>query len=354
MEINKSASGLLYKEEFNNSLSLIWEATNNNRVSLNTDSISLLPGEEECQLLIPTPESYVWNVQTTLVDNGTDNNMGFIVKSITSNIAKCNIEAEQEQDLLLKISMDSFHNLRVRGSKDGISWNDYGNTRFYDCNYFGYYIESDTTSSLAIRSIYVYKSDYVTVVGIPDTCKVQLLDSEETDITSRLTLYQNHSKVIIDTSNMKYPIEKLRINFLNIDDEIEDYFEIEDVYGGDSYETVYDIRFRINNIELDANTFELDTVTGDRGLYGLSIQNNENQTFTSLTLSIQASDGFNLGYIPVSIALAESADDIDNIVFSKTLNIDLLPYENKNFHIKIDRNILPTLDDHYRFKINLK
>lgn len=359
-QLTKSSSGLLYEEKFSENLSLIWDFVPNNlnRVSLKPSSIEILPGDERIEMLMPCPTGSAWACQTHISYAGrtSTESAGFILKSITDNVAECELKGDTSEMFdYLKMELDSESTFSLKASKDGLYWKDFGNSKMLDANKFGFYMNELTQHDpLILKSIVVCKNNFITVHDVPTDATVVVYDINDANITHRFIISKKNNKLVIDGSNMIFPIPYLKIKFLDKEFNELRVAELKDIYGGDTFDFSYDITFTIEGEELTNEDYSLDTVAGPFKLYAVQIMNNEDYDLADRTLKIEASSVFNPGDVPVTIAETTTLDNVTNLDFKKELVITLKAHENKNFYMKIEKtNNIPVLDSEYRFKISL-
>lgn len=359
-QLTKASSGLLYEEKFGVGLSLLWDFVPNNlnRVKINENSVEILPGEERVEMLMPCPASSGWMGQIHLSYSGrtSTESAGFVLKSITDNIAECELKGDtRELYDYMKVELDDSYVLSLKASKDGIYWKDFGNSKMLDANKLGFYINELTQyDPLVLKDIVICKSNFITISDVPSDSTVAVYDAKDANITHRLIVNKTNNKLVIDGSNMLFPIPYLKFKFLDKEFNELRVIELSSIYGGDTFDFNYDISFMIEGRELTNQGNSLDTVTGSYKLYSLQIRNDESYDLVNKTLKIEASSAFNPGHLPVTIAETTTHDDTPNLDFKRSLVVSFMSHENKNFFIKIERsNNAPILDSEYRFKISL-
>lgn len=360
MNLAKASSGLLYEEKFGENLSLLWDFVPNitSRVKFNQDSVEILPGEDRIEMLMPTPVDEGWVFQTHIHYAGrtATESCGFILKSITDNVAECELRGDT-RDLFdyLKMELDKESTFYLKASKDGVQWRDFGNSKMLDGNKFGYYINELTQyDPLILYDCIVYKNNFITIDDIPKECTAIIYDKLGANISHKFVVKQENGKLVLDGSNMLFPIDYLKIKFLDSDFNTVRESELENVYGGDVYDFSFNVSIKIENKELGNGEHQLETVMGPFKLYAMSILNEEPYDLKDRILKVSASSSFNPGDIPVTIAETTTHESMNNLDFKKSLNVTLKAHENKNFFIKIEKNQnLPMLDTEYKFKLTL-
>lgn len=359
-ELSKVSSGLLYEENFGEDLSLIWDfiPNNLNRVKIHQNSVEILPGEERIEMIMPTPVDIGWVYQTHIDYNGRTGSeaCGFILKSITDNVAECELRGDT-RDLFsyLKMELDLESVFNLKASKDGKTWRDFGNSKMFDSNKFGYYMTEMTQyDSLTIKDCIIYKSNFITINNISKDLNAVVYDSLGANITHKFVMTHKDGVLTLDGGNMLFPIDELVIKFLDADFNIVREAILKKVYGGDIYDFAFNVTVRIEREILDNDTHHLDTVVGAYKLYAVSITSEEAYILNKRHLKIEPASAFNPGDLPVTIAETSSHDNTNNLDFKKELEVTFKPYENKNFFIKIARTQgLTLLEQEYKFKLTL-
>lgn len=359
-QLTKSTSGLLYEENFGENLSLLWDLVPNNlnRVRLNKDSVEILPGSERVEMLMPCPSNTEWVCQVNLSYAGrtSTESAGFVLKSITDNIAECELKGDTRELFdYLKMELDQESTFSLKASKDGQYWRDFGNSKMLDANRFGFFVNELTQyDPLVLKNITVCKNNFITIHDVPTDAVVVVYDSKGANITHKFIIKKENNVLVIDGSNMMFPISYLKVLFLDKDYKEISTSELNDIYGGDVFDFSYNMTFKIDGVVLDDNVHSLNIVSGPFSLYSVQITNNESYELKDKRLRIEASAMFNPGNIPVTIAETSSMDNVSNLDFKKELSLSFKAYENKIFYIKIEKvTNIPTIDSEYRFKISL-
>lgn len=359
-QLAKSSSGLLYEEKFGGNPSLLWDFVPNNlnRVSLKADSMEILPGSERIEMLMPSPQQSGWVFQTHIHYAGrtSTESAGFVLKSITDNIAECELRGDTRELFdYLKIELADDSTLSLKASNDGKYWKDFGNSKMLDANKFGFYMNELTQHDpLILYDCIVYKNNFITVSSIPDDCTAVVYDATGANITHKFILKQENGKLVIDGSNMLFPIDYLQIKFLDSQFTEIRVTDLTNIYGGDTYDYSYDVEFKIEGVTLTNGPHALEEVKGPSKLYALIIENNEDYDLVDRTLKIEASSAFNPGDVPVTIAKTTAHDVTTGLVFSRQMVLTLKANSVNNFFIRIEKNpTLPLIDSEYKFKITL-
>lgn len=356
-QITKSISGELYTEDFAGDISLIWDLMpgNSDRVAINSDSISLLPGDEKVELLIPSPRDLGYVLQTKIDYKPTKptERAGCILKSITENYAEVEICGDDlETCTYFKLELDLNAVFSVKAADENLVWKDYGNTKLLDANKIGYYLNSEDALNDEPFKIYncvMYKDNFITINHYDRNNVVRIYNANDNEITDKFVIRKTNTKLLIDGSNTIFPIEKIKMKFFDMTTGILVHEgELENVYGGDIYDFSYNIEFYIDSVILDDSQYNLGVINGVQ-YYNLRIVNKENFAINDKILKIEAISKFNPGHKVVDMA---HPNDQNN--FTKERHISLTAGETKEFVMRVTKNKdhLITNDD-YSFKIVL-
>lgn len=359
-QLTKCSSGLLFKEEFGENIGLVWDLAPNElgRIELTNDSLKILPGDSRLELTMPCPQQSGWVFQTHVKysPRTTTESGGFLLKSITDNIAECELKGDN-RDLYsyMKMELSNDYIFSLKASKDGTTWRDFGNSKMLDGNKFGYYLNEATQyDALEIYNCLVYKGNFITITNLPSNILVDVYDENGNRITNKFIIAYYDHHVVLDCTNVLFPISYFSITVKNMDGEEIFQWYATDVYGGDTYSISYNVKFTINGKNVDDDFYDMGTVAGIYGLYSLVITNLDGYDLINKTLSISAFSSYNPGNLPVTIAEATTIDQTTDLEFKKELKLSFKPYEAKSFYIKIDRdNTLVISDSEYRFKVLL-
>lgn len=350
--IIKSSSGLLFAEELWTDLSLLWDLSPNDpsRVVLNSNSISLLPGDQRLELLISAPKENGYVIQTELDYRPTtaSESAGCTMKSITGNY----IDLEVRGDTLVtctytKMIINENSILNAIASNGGTTWIDYGNTKVIDMNKIGYYVgEGSSASQLDIKKCIMYKNNFVTINNFDRTNVLKLFDSTGHEVTSQFIVRKKNTQMCIDGTNIIYPIDYLKVQSCDrITGAVLYEGELRDIYGGDIFEYEYDLEFYIDNNLLTNTIYNLGQISGER-IFDLKISNKEAYDLNNRKLKVSYYNIYNPGFKLAQIAEGGSAD------FKTELDISILAGETKVYKLKAvkDKSIL-NIENEYKFNI---
>lgn len=358
--LSKVSSGLLYREVFQDNLSLIWEVTPDDysRVSINTDSVSLLPGPDKLEMLIPAPQACDYIFQTKVLYKPTlaSESGGCVFKSVTENY--CHLEIKGDDDVNctnIKLSIDEAYiiNARTTDSVTG-KWINHGNTRLVNANYIGFYMRENTAlDSLKIYEVNMYKSNFITINNFDRTQIIKLFDNTGTEVTSKFYIKKRNTKMIIDGTDKIFPIDFLNVKIYDSTGTEISSNDLTDIYGGDEYDYAQNITFAINNVVLTGDTHSIGGVDYEN-IYSLKITNNEMYRIENKKLKIEAYDPYNPGHHNVYIASLIAETVVGEYEKIKT-GITFKPAETREFSLKVvkSRKALLT-DEDYKFRITLE
>lgn len=354
--IIKASSGLLFQEEFKGDVSLLWDLNPNlpDRVTQNSDSISLLPGNKRLELLIPIPQESSYIMQSKIKYTPTTNadKAGITFKSVTDNYIDLQICGDDIINCAYtKMTVDDYGILTARVSNDGLVWSNYGNTKMTNTYNMGYYIdENSLNDKIDIYSCTVFKNDFVVLNNFDRLTYIKIFDENNNEVTDDFVIKKKNTKIILDCTDIIFPIKKitLRIYDRNTDALIHEG-ELLEIYGGDVYEYNYNLDFYINGTLLDDQEFNLGGIETEK-IFNLTIENKEDYEIKDKTLSIEYYTLLNMGHRSVYIT-NESGES-----YSKAIkHINFAPGESKIFKLKILKDkTYPQIDENYKFNITLE
>lgn len=281
MSISRVSNGLILKDDFNNSFNPMWDIFPNDtsRVLFKEDSIVLLPeNNSPTEMLIPCPGGK-FIMQTEIEYNPVveSDAAGVVIKSVTD----CNVEARfsYEEGVIneykfVKFTHDDGYVVNLRASKDGITWEDFGNSKLYDGNYVGYFVDGEQ-AGFEIKNCFICRDKYLVIQGIKEGDVVNLLNSNNEDIIETLNLDYiiKGDKFMLDISNQVWPIKDIRlvINFGKSNGSIH---HIGDLYGGDVFSFEPELLFSVDETNETPKGFDLGEVYGLARNYTLRVYNN--------------------------------------------------------------------------------
>ncbi|MCC0781717.1 hypothetical protein IR152_00930 [Clostridioides sp. ES-S-0108-01] len=351
-KLNKISTGHIFSEEFNGTMNPLWDIfpSDNNRITFTGDSIKILENTDKTELLIPSPKDSGYVFQTYIrYEPKESNNGGCIVKSITENYIECELSAEIEPIYYsyLKVMYSDNFVLNLRASKDGLNWEDFGSTKLLDSNSIGYYL-NDNKNALEIFNCEMYKSNFITIIGIDKTQSIKIYDENNKEIVTNVDMKYTEDSVVIDLSSKLFPINNVRIE-VESGGRLSDTITIDKLYGGDVYSFEPEIRFIVDEANMDNGDFDLGLVQGKERVYELQVVNEGNFTKTGILKIVGVSSydkGDSMAY------LMPYGDSSGSSELSKELEISLLSGTTTKFLIKIikDSSCI-TIDDKYSFNI---
>lgn len=351
-KLNKISTGHIFSEEFNGTMNPLWDIfpSDNNRITFTGDSIKILENADKTELLIPCPKDSGYIFQTHIrYEPKESNNGGCIVKSITENYIKCELSAEIEPIYYsyLKVMYSDNFVLNLRASKDGLNWEDFGSTKLLDSNSIGYYL-NDSKNALEIFNCEMYKSNFITIIGIDKTQNIKIYDENNKEIVTNVDMKYIEDSVVIDLSSKLFPIDNAKIE-VESGGRLSDTITIDKLYGGDVYSFEPEIRFIVDEANMDNGNFDLGLVQGKEKVYDLQVVNEGDFTKTGI-LKIVGVSSYDKG--DSMVYLMPYGDSSGSSELSKELEISLLPGTTTKFLIKIikDSSCI-TIDDKYSFNI---
>lgn len=351
-KLNKISTGHIFSEEFNGTMNPLWDIfpSDNNRITFTGDSIKILENADKTELLIPCPKDSGYIFQTHIRYEPKEfNNGGCIVKSITENYIECELSSEIEPIYYsyLKVMYSDNFVLNLRASKDGLNWEDFGSTKLLDSNSIGYYL-NDSKNALEIFNCEMYKSNFITIIGIDKTQNIKIYDENNKEIVTNVDMKYIEDSVVIDLSSKLLPIDNAKIE-VESGGRLSDTITIDKLYGGDVYSFEPEIRFIVDEANMDNGNFDLGLVQGKEKVYDLQVVNEGDFTKTGI-LKIVGVSSYDKG--DSMVYLMPYGDSSGSSELSKELEISLLPGTTTKFLIKIikDSSCI-TIDDKYSFNI---
>ena len=277
------------RDDFNNSFSPMWDFFPNkmNRVLFTKDSILLLAeNNEPMEMLIPTPNEgdFVMQTEVEYRPSKEGETAGCIMKSITGNIVKSEFvfkDEQQEQYRYIKLSSNKHYIVNLRASYDGNEWYDLGNTKFYDGNHIGYFINGEECG-INIKSCLMTKSSYITIHGVGSSDKVFLNDKNGVNLINKHRLDTKHSgdRFTIDLGPLMLPLEDVTLTITSPTSGSA-YLMLKEVYGGDIFKINPDIDMIIEEID-SKDVYDLGEIVGDEQIYTLVIRNSSDRVKTGV------------------------------------------------------------------------
>jgi hypothetical protein len=346
---------LLFAEETWTDLSLLWDLSPNDpsRVVLNSNSISLLPGDKRLELLISTPKERGYVMQSEVDYNPTvaTEVAGNTLRSITDNYIDLEIRGDtSELCKYMKITVDDDAILNAKCSMNGSTWIDYGNTKVIDMNKIGYYIEAGTSvTPFNIKKCIMYKSNSVLINNFDRTNVLKLFDSTGHEVTDKFVIKKKNTQMSIDGTNVVFPIDYLKVQSCDrVTGTVYYEAELTDIYGGDVYEYTYNVDFFINENVLTSAIYDLGLINQDQ-IFVLKISNKESFPLNDRKLRVSYYTIYNPGY-----KLAQLAED-GSLDFETELDVTLGAGETKIYQLKaIKDNNIVNIEDEYKFNIVLE
>ena len=353
-KITKVSSGLILKDDFNNSFNPLWDFFPNNmkRVLFAKDSILLLPEKDSpMEMIIPVPNNGEFVMQTELIYKPTAPNefAGCLIKSITDNKVECEISYnpdETEQYKFIKISCNSSYIINLRASKDGEIWDDLGNTKFFDGNYIGYFINGEK-SGLAIKECTMCKSSFIVIHGINSEDKVLLNNSDGVDLITKLDLDTSlkGDRFIIDLGPTMLPLRDIALTVLSPNGTT--YTMLDEIYGGDVFKINPDIQIYVEKYSEECGTFNLGEIIGEEQIFTLVLEN-KSDTPKNGIIKVEALSSYECGHKMASLAPLDRPEL--NLKSLKDVSIQPKSDFKCLLKVKNNENFL-TIDDDYKFSI---
>lgn len=350
-KLQKTKSGYLFKEEFNNSMNPLWDifpSNESDRVTVSDNSITLNKAPDRTELLIYTPSSSEYVFQTKLDYTPTATcKGGCLLKSLTEDYIESELfEDGKETPTYIKI-IYSKSVITLRASTNGHVWKDYGNTNITDLNSVGYFLE-DSGSDLTVTDCLFYENNFVTIKGIKEDNSIEIYNANKEKIISDINIKKINDRAIIDFSDCIFPLDNVTFIIKNKKNEVIAEQVINTLYGGDIYELEKEIIFDIK----DVDAFDLGIINTEKKYFELSVTNNsefEINGFLKIYYTSSYDRGAEMAY------LAEYTDITQIHDLNKQMKTNLLAGETKKYYIVIKRDIdCVTIDDSFSFYLTLE
>lgn len=350
----KLFSGYIFKDDFEGSMNPMWDIfpSNSNRVAVNSDSVTILKGEDEAQLLINTPESSEYVFQTELVYNPTSiGEAGCILKSITENFVECEFSYD-ENDIsnyrFVKIFYSHNYIINFRASKDGVIWEDFGNTKFIDSNFIGYYI-CDTNTDLEIVNCNIYRNNFITIKGLLKDCNISFLDKKGNKIIENFDIKVVEDTATADFSNVLFPVKDVTLVVTNKKGEL--FREtIKELYGGDILSVNNSVYFEVKDIGSKVQDFNLGVISDDYKLFELDVVNTNDAQIDGI-LKIIPTSNYDKGNFMAYLSEYTSIEDIKEL---KEIKVSIPGGSTSKYFIKIVKDYkYITIDNNFSFNVVL-
>jgi hypothetical protein len=350
----KSSSGLLFSEKFDGDISLLWDLSPNNqdRVVQNNDSISLLQGNEDIELLIPIPTENQYVVQSKIAytPGSQDDKAGILLRSVTDSVV--NFEVCGDDSIIctnMKTCIDEYGILYAYASSDnGTTWKNYGNTKLVNMNNLGFY-NYGKNKELKIYDCIMYKNNYVTFNNFDRTTYIKLFQAG-VEITNDFDIKKYNTRIVLDCIDKLFPLNNIEVKVYNRSDNKEIAAQVfNEIYGGDIYEFNYNLEFKINNDILDSEKmYDLGKISSDT-IFNLIVTNKEPYSIIGKSLKVTYHSLLNRAYEYVDIA-EETSDK-----YYKSIEASFTPGESKIFKLKITKDVLYSeINSDYEFSIILE
>lgn len=354
-QISKIFTGLVFHEDFNNSFSPKWDILPNNldRVLFNEDSISLLPNDNELlEMLIPYPSDCKFHIKTKIeyIPKNINDIGGMVIKSTTGYTTECEFtydESTPNEYEFINLNCGDKSVINLRASKDGYTWDDLGNTRFYDGNYIGYFIKGNE-EPLKIHNFIMCTDKFVSIQGVSNSSLIEIIDVDGYDIIKKYELDCKviNGNAIIDIENMSWPLENVTLSVTQ-ESGMPTTLTVNKLYGGDIFSFEPELLFSVDEINESSDGFNLGKIHGRTKTYTLRVFNSGLEQKIG-KLVIEPVSTYDNGHHMAYIYPFESECDTK----SKELEVAINTHQEFKCIIKIVKDTTyTTIDDDFGFKV---
>ena len=342
--LSKIENGLMFSDTFS-SIMPIWDCfPNEERFSSENNVVSILKGNGVAELLLSSPDIYNYVIQAELdYTPSLNGNGGFIMKSVSGNDVTISIDSTSAAyPKYIRILYDDFYTITASVSYDGITFSNLGSTRADDLNKIGFYL-NDLESDLMIKSMYVYKSDFIKIVNINPFLNYRV-KLGEIDITDKININKINDDLVISTDSFIVPFD-ISVELYKTDYSI--IFPMTNVFGGDIMSVSKKLSIYIDDVAVES-LLDIGSIPVEKE-FKLTIVNLEDLDASNLTIRIDPAVSNSNGYKAVKIAKYGSTD-----YFRELVDVSIKANGSEEFKLKIKRDeSIVSFDDNYQFKITI-
>ena len=342
----------MFTEDFKEKNS-VWTLSPNDysRILFENDSLFLLHGEETISysLQCNKDDELVFQAQVHHEPKRFDDISCVYVQTTSEDIIELqNYYSAKDEHYkkyynYIKIVKQN-NTLSFYSSIDSIKWDKVGvssvNTDFLIG--FSLYGEDKTLSKFNIINSKIYKNNYVIFNNIPSNSTIKIFNSDNIDISTvyNIDFKYKESKCIINLTNAILPIATPCIKIYNsIGNEIYSQ-NIDDIYGGDVFNTTENFEFKLKDFTgVSGTAIDVGNLTGLNNYYEITITNKSIEDMTSRIIKVGKS-GFNSNaYRYTKIALKDKNKNFDDLEFLKELELPKLRKdESMDIVLRIQKN----------------
>lgn len=372
MAIKKVSEGLLFEDNFEKH-NLIWTITpiDNTRYQYLGNGVKLKHGDGRVVMSMPSPYNYseyaieveFEHTPVTLSDVG-----GLVFMSTTDDSIECqsyfnhlsaNTNGYKFIRVLYKLDVYQF-----LVSKDGKVWEEAGNGKLLGSNQFGFFLDGvkePQSSDFLAKKIKIHKTSFTDIRGINANGDVVEIKDSKGNFINNIDYLLGQGFIKLNLSQVQNPVEcSIAIIDSNTNTTLFDS-GLMVISSGDIYETSENIKFYINGTLLENHgfTFDLGTLTGKENFSEVSILNDSiDNVLYNKVVSISKFSPYSSGHEKVKIAIIENGVDLENLDYKEYVDIEsIYPSETVRLALRIERSprdFVPTVENTYKFKINLE
>lgn len=322
--IEKLQSGFIYKEDFSQE-NVMWQFFPNDesRYSRVSNSLILKQGVGRVIALTKAPDDdFTFQCKVTHQPLSTNSFAGVVLLRDNDDWVECQLYRDADAAVQVFYSYIKIVKIGVNyyfyASKDNVNWITAGAMAYDDCHLIGFYFDSDDpVETVKIENVVFYKSPVISVTGINVGDTVQIKDSSNTVLVSKVAAL---TTLDIDLTQKAMPMNNCKI--VHISPGGTTQTGLLNINGGDVYGVKYNIKLKVNGIVVNPNTmFDLGKIyTGTDNL--LTLENlDPNYSIYNLKLSIEQYSPFDYGF--QNVDMMPAIHDAD-AVYAKEIVIDKL------------------------------
>lgn len=265
------------------------------------------------------------------------NNLNVTVKKHDSSLAKHSwLKVEKRND-------DYFAYSAIADNQ----WNLIGKERTDFGGHMGIFVNSKE-NQFKLNSLYVYKTNTVTVNGLDPGMKVELLTPTAIVLGSGIS---EVNSVHLDFSGITFPLTGI-FRIFDADNNLISQALYQDIFGGDVYSKSEPIDLYLNEQQITTRNSNLGFLSGSQMNYVMHLHNPLNVAVDNIYIQLQR-DGDNFGEEWTELApYNPSTQEIGE--FQKVLFVEELPADNKYYFVmRVDRQqvVNPLLDGSFRMLV---
>lgn len=318
----------------------------------------------ECQTFLSDTSSLI-GTQYTLSNILSDLNLADEYVKYNINESSENQEGESEQEDENPHDGDIKYNyIKVYkkngvysffASNDNLTWIEVGDVSMPLAGALGFFIYKGNddiinNSHCYIEQFDLYKSKYVRINNIPEDSNFEIHDGLQIICRSDASNYNSilnftDTGILINTTNLPMPMSPMFLRFYDEDDYTSTIVEynLGTVYGGDIFNIETDVRFYLNNNQINPGEItDLGVLYINKSYIKIIIENHDTIVATSRTLNVERYSDYYSGNKPILLCLTTENEIPEYDLFQKSVIIpELQPNETINLYMCLKEKSLP-------------